>query len=382
MVKRRIVFLFNSFVRISGGDVRLVEIAKRIGGFEKTVITCQGGKDMCCQRGLNANYLITTNRKEIYLKKIFLVYLARIMKALVLKNKICDRDVLYSSSDFLTDVFPALFYKSARKHVRWVQIIHHVIPSPLKRRGIFLTNLISHYSQKLSFFFIKHFADLIIVVNSAVAEELRRESFDEELIKTSSNGVHLRYLENVKPDVEKAYECAFLGRLHSSKGIFDLIDIWSEVSKEKNDSTLAIIGMGDERTKTKLKEKIRQNSMNRNIDVLVNLNDEKAFRILKSCKVYAFPSYEEGWGISVCEAMACGLPVVAYDLAAYRVFEDAVTKVTIGDKRAFSKELIRLLSDEQLTKELSEKAHKIASQFDWDLVAKRELSLLERLIES
>ena len=382
MAKRRIVFLFNSFVSISGGDVRFIEIAKRMGSFEKAVITCQGGKDICCQRGLNARYLITTSKKEIYLGKIFLVYFARVIKALALRNKICDRDVLYSSSDFLTDVFPALFYKLGRKHVRWVQIIHHVIPSPLKRRGMFLTNLISHYSQKLSFFFIKHFADLIIVVNRAVAEELRQESFDEGLIEIGSNGVHLRYLENVKPDVEKTYECVFLGRLHASKGIFDLIEIWREVSKEKNDSALAIIGMGDERTKAILKEKIRQNSMDGSIDVLINLNDEKAFGILKSCKVYAFPSYEEGWGISVCEAMACGLPVVAYNLAAYGVFEDAVTKVTIGDKRAFAKTLLRLLSDEQLRKELSEKATKIASRFDWDLVAKRELSLLERLIES
>ena len=41
---------------------------------------------------------------------------------------------------------------------------------------------------------------------------------------------------------------------------------------------------------------------------------------MKSSKLFIFPSYEEGWGISITEAMACGLAVVCYDLKAYDVF--------------------------------------------------------------
>lgn len=378
MTKERIIFLFNSFVSLSGGDIRFIEVAKRIGSFEKVIITCQGGKDLCCQRGLNARYLITTSKKERYLKNIFLVYFARVIVALALRNKICDRDVLYSSSDFLPDVFPALFYKLGRKHVQWVQIIHHVIPS--KRKGSFVDNLLSYYGQRISFFFIKRHSDFIIVVNPFIKERLKEAGFQDFTIIINSNGIDTRYLKNVKPSKGIRYDGIFLGRLHPSKGIFDLVKIWKIVCKSQKNAKLGIIGSGDVQVREKLKRKVKESGLETHIDILGYIDD--AFSIVKSSKVFVFPSYEEGWGIAICEAMACGLPIVTFDLPPYEIFGNTMVKVPVGDIKTFAEAVIKLLSERWLRRELGEKGKRKVKQFDWSTVAQKESLFLKEIATS
>lgn len=375
--RKRVIFLFNSFVSISGGDIRFIEVFKRVKDFDKVIITPFIGRKICEMKKLNATYFLTTN--EEHFENIFFAYFRRIINALFLKIEIWNEDILYSTSDFLPDVLPAFVYKLKNKNVKWVQIIHHLIP--LQREGPRINNLISFYAQRISFFFIKRYSDLIIVVNPLVKKKLKEIGFNSNKIKVNSNGVDLNYFENIEPNKEIMYDGIFLGRLHLSKGIFDLLKIWKIVYKEKTNARLGIIGSGSKRIEDELTKRIRESNLKDKIKFLGHLNDDETFSLLKSSRVFVFPSHEEGFGISMLEAMACELPVVAYDLAAYRVFGDALIKVPLRDKRNFAEALLRLLSDEQIRKELSGKARKMASQFDWDLVAKRELSLLEELVE-
>ena len=80
---------------------------------------------------------------------------------------------------------------------------------------------------------------------------------------------------------------------------------------------------------------------------------------------------------------ACsGLPVIAWELLAYReMFVKGMLQVPEGNIKRLVNVALRLLEDEKLGKRIAEDAAKIASNYDWDLVAERELSLLERLIE-
>ena len=67
---------------------------------------------------------------------------------------------------------------------------------------------------------------------------------------------------------------------------------------------------------------------------------------IKEAKILFAPSHEEGWGIVHCEAMAAGVPVVAYDLPVYRrIYGAALALAPAFDFDAFADEVVRLLTD-------------------------------------
>jgi len=311
-------------------------------------------------------------------KGLILTYFVRTLFSLN-KKVSSSINLIYSNSDFLPDVLPSCVWKLRNKSTKWVQVIHHIYINPFKRKGKnLLINLLSYLSQRLSFILIKKRADLIIVVNPVVKNQLLQLGFKAPKITVNYNGVDTQKIKQLKPS-NKKYDCVFLGRLNVSKGIFDLPKIWEIVKEKKPNAKLAIVGGGNKPLEDELKRKVKENGLKKNIDILGYLEDEKKFGILKSSKVFVFPSYEEGFGIAALEAMACGLPVVAYDLPAYEVLGDAIVKVPVGDKEAFAEAVIRLLSDRQLRNELCEKARKVASQFDWDRIVEMELAILSKL---
>ena len=375
----KLYLLMNSFSEgMSGGDLRSIEIVKRTSISEVVVVTSALGKEACDKRGLKAKFLVTSNEKK--LGNIIYVYFKRLIRALKLVKESMSKDIIYSTSDFMPDVFPAFICKTLYKDAKWIQLIHHLIPGFLNRQGSLLNNFLSYYGQKVSFFFIKRFADIIIVENQIVKDELERKNFDMSKVRENSNGINLDYFENLKAANKYEYEGIFLGRVCASKGVFDLVEIWKEVCLENDNCRLAIIGRVNENTMNQLAIKIREAGLEKNIDLLGYLDDDLAFGIAKSSKVFIFPSHEEGWGIAICEAMACGLPVVAYNLPVYeQIFPDGMIRIEKGDYRAFSSEILRLLNNNEIYMGMSQSAMLTAKKYSWDEVADREFQLFQEV---
>jgi hypothetical protein len=140
--RKKIFFLFNSFITLSGGDVRLIEVAKRISSYDKIIITSPKGKNVCEQSGLDAKYLLTAKKSDKVFENVFLAYFFRIVNALLLKMRFPGQNVLYSSSDFLPDVLPAFVLKNTNKNFRWVQQVYHLISPPSRREEMALSSQI------------------------------------------------------------------------------------------------------------------------------------------------------------------------------------------------------------------------------------------------
>lgn len=371
MRQRRLVMFMNSYTQgISGGDACFIELAKRLNHYKKIVITSLLGKRLCESKGLSARYLITT--REQYFEKVVFTYIRRIVRALFLKIDISEEDILYSTSDFLPDVIPAFVRKLRKEKVKWIQKIFHLIP---------LDRPIPHYSQKFSFFFIKRLADLVILDNSLLKKNLIQRGFNIDKLTVIPPGINIKYFRNTKSIGEINYDAVFLGRLHFSKGIFDLLEIWKLVCEQKPNAKLAIIGGGDGQIEKELKGKIKDSNLEYNIDVLGHLEDDEAFGVVKSSKIFAFPSHEEGFGIAVLEAMACGLSVVAWDLPIYEgIYERNILRVPIDSIKQFAETVIKLLDDEELRSNLGSNAQEFVKKYDWSKVVEREKTILKSVL--
>lgn len=363
---------------MGGGDRRLIEIAKRYNKFNKNVICSETSKNICEDNSLHARYFVTSREKTV--KNVYITYLLRTLVALKLKLPLENGDVIYANSDFFPDVFPACKAKIRNRNVVWVQIIHHLVSSPLIRGGSRVRNIIAYLAQRLSLSLIKRYSDHIIVSNKLMKEELKEIGFDPKSIDVSSCGVDVKKLKKIEKVKAKETDGIYLGRLHPSKGIFDLLSIWKEVKRMKPLARLQIIGDGTNEIKSSIRKKISELDLEKNIDLLGYVEDSKAFSLMKNSKIFVFPSHEEGFGIVICEAMTCGLPVIAYDLPAYHgIFSKGLTKVRENDISQFASEVIKLLDDDTLRNKQSLESSEESESFDWGLIALGEESIVSDL---
>lgn len=380
MDKKYIIIFLNAFWNngkgMSGGDQMLIQIFKRIRN--------EFG-DVYCYTNMDGKKVIEKDVENVkfHTSKIFfgqlplgISYLLRTLQAFkVLFLK--DADIIYGGSDFFPDVVPSFFYKIFHPRTKWIQCIFHIYPDWKKRPGNKIRNAIAKYLQNISFLFIKK-ADVIVNINQQVKAELTKNGFDKEKIFVNTPGIDVEYFENLKinEDILK-YDGTFLARLNPSKGIFDLIEIWKKVVEKKTEAKLAIIGGGSNEIKNKLKSEIQKNGLEKNVDVLGFLENDRSFSIIKNSKVFIFPSHEEGFGIAIAEAMACGVPVIAWNLPVYdEIFGENILKIEENNNDNFSEEVIELLKNESIRISMANKARSFIDKYSWDLIAKKHLGIV------
>ncbi len=369
-----ITSFINAFTSgASGADVRFVEIFKRADGFDLRVITPEQGKTFCQDRGLKADYVTTTSENDK--ENVLFLYSLRTYQAFRKNDNRSGKKIQYCTSDFIPDVLPAFLNRQGR--LSHVQLIHHLIPSPLTRAGNRFTNIISYAMQRASFVLIKISANKIIVVSPLMRNKLIDMGFDARTISVNPNGVDVHYYRGLPPSTGE-YDAAFLGRLHVSKGVHDLINIWRRVCDERPEARLAVIGGGNPDLLESLKQEAKEKGLANNINFLGYQERDDAFGIIKGSKMFLFPSHEEGFGMAPLEAMACDLPVIAWDLPAYKyAFEGGgMIELPRGDIEGFSHTALELLNDAEKRKALSEKSHRLVEKYDWGIITKREIELI------
>jgi glycosyltransferase involved in cell wall biosynthesis len=399
-----IIYLVNGLINesISGSDIRVIEICKRLiqlGIKNITIITTNVGFHIIHDvHKLKVNYIII-NIPSIFLKfmrmrskfskklAIILTYIFVLFKTLRIRMPIKSKKcIIFPSSDFLFDMIPAYIQKNKFKNsIKLIAMIHHRYNLPTRRKGDFLSNFFGYISQRISLGLMRKTADNIFVYQSAegraIKNYLNKFGFNINRVSFVLNGTDIEMISSIKPR-KKIYDACFVSELRVSKGIFDIPDIWTDVlNKAGEKAKLAIIGGGSLGTVNELKSHILDKNLSKNVKMLGWLpHGKKLFETMKMSKIYIMPSYEEGFGMSICEALACGLPVIAYDLPAYDVFENSIFKVPVANKETFAKAIVKLLCDDGLRKELSERGIKMSKRFDWNCIAEKEFKLFCKIL--
>lgn len=380
MKNKKIALLINSYWYktdgISGGDVRVCEIFKRLAEEFDTVdiYTEKKALNLFREIGLKGNFILTDDGCA---GNIFLKYIAR---SNWVKTKMSEQakkyDIVYASSDFFPDVDPCCHYKKINPDVKWIQLVHHIYPSWTTRPGNKLINYVAETLQKRSINKIRK-AEKVIAISDMVKETLIRKGIEKNRIELNVNGVNPSFFKNPSGAKETGNNALFIGRLNPSKGIEDLVPIWKIVVKSLPEAKLNIVGGGEKSNELKLRHAVEKAELSQNIKILGYLAKEKVADRIKESQLFIFPSHEEGFGIAIAEAMACGLPVIAWDLPIYNLhFGQELTQERMGNIEKFADDVVKLFTNIELRKIISEHSRKKASEFSWDKVSQRELKII------
>lgn len=352
----------------SGGDQLTLELVNRVDfdGFDITWISSFEGCNFA-KSGVNKDIRFKVIKGIIFKKNIWIQYIIRTLilcMHMIRKNY----NILYVNSDFLPDVIPAFINKIIFNETVWIQCVFHIYPDYKIRPGNYLKNRISKFLQKLSFILI-NYSDFIHVINNDVKDFLIKTGIDKDKIILITPGIDIDYINKNSLDQTRVehYDCIFLGRLSPSKGVHDLPQIWRLVVDSHPKARLAIIGGGNSVEIEKLNNEIRIHCLQKNIEIIGAVSNEEKYKLMGGCKIFIFPSHEEGFGIAIAEALCCGMNVVAWDLDVYReLYGKYINTAKYNDIKDFSNK-IKYLMNESCKKNNSNIEY--ASKFSWNVIA-------------
>lgn len=314
---------------------------------------------------------------------IIISYSLRVLVSpLILLKKTPVFDFGYSNSPLLVDILPILWLKIFGKCKHWILMMDSVIPPPRERDGSLIVNLLTYCESLMVGKIANIFADLIFTVNPELKKEMVKRGIKEEKIVLSQNGLFMEKINSVKNPKSKKYDAVYMGRISTNKGIFDLIEIWGKLVKKRPKAKLAIMGMGLDDIVTKFRREIKKQNLRENVDYLGFTPEPKKYEVLKSSKVFLYLSKvntDESWGISLMEALACGLPAISYNLPIYdHIYKtEGLIRVKLNDVDSVKEKLLYLLDNQKSWLLLSKKSIDFAKNFDWFKIAEEDLKLIK-----
>jgi glycosyltransferase involved in cell wall biosynthesis len=189
----------------------------------------------------------------------------------------------------------------------------------------FLDGLPEPYRSKSWAALAKHLSasDILIAPTRYYADFMRtRLALPADSIEVVPNGIELdgyRVVENPATPQTIGY----LARMCREKGLELLVEAFLFLARELGDVTtrLRIAGAataGDQPLITELKRRIARAGLESRVDWAPNVTREQKIAFLQGLTLFSVPAiYAEAFGLYVIEAMACGIPVVQPESAAF-----------------------------------------------------------------
>ena len=387
---------FSKNTGIGGADKRAVEVVREASKSPDNpsnsfaILTTESGRRIFeTSEGLKTKYYTITRPFwwpdviNHYLIGRVLSYLYATIYSLTLLPKLKDYDIFFSSSDFFFDTIPCFFAKVFMKR-KFVAMIHHHIKNPFSRKGTLLINIFMYLSQRFSLWFIGTFSDYIFLYDTEEGRSIRTlfKKRVDKIFFYVQNGITPTLIDEAQEPQTKIYDACFVGGIRYNKGIKDFVPIWKKVIKMFPKAKFLVVGGGSKEIVDDFTNKVKENRLENYIIFTGALPNTEVYEKMKASKLFLFPSYEEGWGIVVCEAMYCKLPIICYDLPAYKVFGEKLDKAKPGDWETLADYVINYLEHPEQIEKVGESLKKVAAAFTWEIIAKKELQIFEEIVNA
>lgn len=244
-------------------------------------------------------------------------------------------------------------------------------------------------------------ADLLTAISPSTRREYIKIGIPETKIGDIPNGVNLKRFKTKHEDIRKILaipgETKILlsvGRYHIVKGYEYLIGALPKVVRYNKNFKCLIIGKRLEILKPLIKKLsienfvilVHEQLFNAGEDCTLDLEkipNDLLLSAYKSSNIYISSSLIEGFALSLVEAMAAGLPIIATNGPGNKdAIVDGVNGILVPpkDPKLLADAIITLLSDCNLRQQLGATARELAKQYDWRIIADQYFTAYKSLI--
>lgn len=171
-----------------------------------------------------------------------------------------------------------------------------------------------------------------------------------------------------------------VGRMEPQKGFDLLIDAFFQIAANHPEWDLAILGEGGER-KT-LESLVRSHRLKNRVFIPGRVGNVAQW--YEAASLYVMSSHFEGFGNTLAEAMACGLPAVSFDCDSgpRDIIRHEVDGLLVPpeDVNSLAAALDRLMGDEDLRRRFASRAVDARQRFSLEGIAARWETLFEAVL--
>lgn len=302
---------------------------------------------------MHSGNIIAIVREGMYALKV--LYLKN--KQLIDKIKKIDEGIIISTRN----EHSVLLSKYANKNVKKIAQLHH--------DHNFNTKLLKDFNKRYNNI------DVFVLLTDLLKNEI------QEVMK---NNLHTRcitipnFLEDfaLAFNEEREGQVVAVGRLHEVKGFQRLIEIWKNINERV---VLKIIGDGNERPK--LEALINKYNLENKVILTGALDHNSVMKEMQKSLFYVMTSFTEAFPFVLIEAMANGLPIVAYDVRVgpMAIIENNKNGFLVPDENhsEFEKDVKLLIEDSALRKQMSNSALQRSKNFMESNVINMWIDILE-----
>ncbi len=293
-------------------------------------------------------------------------------------------------------------YLSIKMEIDVVHSMHYSFPFFLFCKRIISVHdmtffLFPEYHVKIKViyfrFFIKlipYFADKIVFVSKSTQND-----FLQHFPKTNRSKIEQIYVGidneyNINRENEsfvlskyslnsKKY-ILFIGTIEPRKNVNGLLTAFSDYCKKNKNINLAIIGMIGWKYTNSMKT--IDADIHSRINMLGYVSEEEKSIILSNALIFIYPSFYEGFGIPILEAMLEEVPVITSNISSMpEVIGNCGILIDPTSSKNIEKAMIDLTDDAQLRTKLSMKAKERSKLFKGDTSADKYASLYGSIIK-
>ena len=240
--------------------------------------------------------------------------------------------------------------------------------------------------------------DRFVALSTDIRHELQLHKVDASAIVTIPNGYDPERFNPARDEHERlqlrrrlglnetGQLVVFTGRLLRSKGLPLLVSVWRKVAAAHPDTTLVIVGSGRGlmgSCEDEIRAAVAQQALVGRVLFAGSVSNVEDY--LRSSDVFVFPTEDEAFGISLIEAMACGLPCIATTVGGIKdIVRHGMTGILVapGDAEALCEALHTMLGDPDRAAIMGQRAAGVARErYARQSVAQQYMNLFDSLME-